>query len=297
MPMVKAGEVNLRYEQHGGGDRLIVFIHGNLGCANWMDLVWPHLSEGLRVVAIEWRGCGGSDKPVPDADYANYSMAQHASDMLAAIRSLGVSRCDLCCHSTGGIIAVHMLLMEPERFDKVLMLDPVGPMGLKFGPEHHALFAEMKANADTTARILSTAMPTMFESQTVASGGPAIFSSSATAEQRQLFGVLVEKTRMLSDGIWFGTLDNLTKEWSSGELRAKQGCIPHEILVLWGVLDQWIPREDMEEMAARIPHCRIEIVPDVGHAMNVEQPALFADYFNNFFLEPAAASASIACLR
>ena len=296
MPMVRAGAVNLHYEEHGDGEGVIVFIHGNLGCANWMDLVWSHLSGDRRVVAIEWRGCGDSDKPAPDADYANYSMVQHARDMLAAIRSLGVSRCDLCGHSTGGIIAVHMLLMEPERFGKVLLLDPVGPMGLKFGPEHHALFSQMKADVDVMARILATAMPTLFEPQASQSDG-TVFSNSATAEQRQLFEVLVEKTRVLSDGIWFGTLENLTKEWNSGELRAKQESIPHEILVLWGMLDQWIPREDMDEMAARIRNCRIELVPGVGHSMTVEQPALFAGYFNNFFLQPEATSASTACLR
>ena len=58
MPFVQAGDVKLNYVEHGSGDNIIVFIHGNLGCVNWMDLVWPRLPKTLHVFAFDWRGCG-----------------------------------------------------------------------------------------------------------------------------------------------------------------------------------------------------------------------------------------------
>ncbi len=283
MPTVNTGEVNLYYEEHGRGEPVVVFIHGNLGCTDWMELVWPLLPEDIRVIAVEWRGCGRSDKPAPQPDYSNYSIVQHAQDMIAAIRNLGVSPCHLCGHSTGGIIATHMVCMAPERFGKVLVLDPVGPMGLDFSLEQREVFAQMRADRDAAARVLATAMPTLFESESFASGSMPAFGRTATAAQRELFERLVDKTRLLSDGIWFGTPYHLAREWHAATLRARQEEIRHEFLVLWGEMDHWIPREHMEEMAKRMPNCRLVTVPGVGHAMNVEQPEIFARYFSEFF--------------
>jgi pimeloyl-ACP methyl ester carboxylesterase len=43
------------------------------------------------------------------------------------------------------------------------------------------------------------------------------------------------------------------------------------------------PKQDMEEMAARMPHCRLTVVPGVGHSMIVERPEMYAQYFVEFF--------------
>lgn len=99
------------------GDRAapetLLFIHGNLACADWFELAAQHLPPWLRVLGIDWRGCGDSDKPAPDADFGNYTVERHADDMLAVLHALEISRCHLATHSTGGIISLHMLLREP----------------------------------------------------------------------------------------------------------------------------------------------------------------------------------------
>ncbi|MGH8674622.1 MAG: alpha/beta fold hydrolase, partial [Burkholderiales bacterium] len=109
------------------------------------------------------------------------------------------------------------------------------------------------------------------------------FAAAASEAQRGLFERLIERTRALSDGIWLGTPHNLTEEWRKAALRARQEHIAHHILVLWGENDYWIPREHVEEMARCIPNCRLEVVPGVGHSMNVEQPEAFARRFAEFF--------------
>ena len=73
-------------------------------------------------------GCGDSDRPPALPDYSNYSMPQHARDMLAALDALDIPFCHLATHSTGGIIAARMLLMQPQRFGRVFALDPVTPL-------------------------------------------------------------------------------------------------------------------------------------------------------------------------
>jgi len=57
----------------------------------------------------------------------------------------------------------------------------------------------------------------------------------------------------------------------------------HEHLVLYGKLDYWIPRDHVDEMVRRLPRCRLEVFPEVGHSMNLEAPQLFATIFSNYF--------------
>ena len=82
MARVRAGEVELGWREWGKGDVTVVFIHGNLASKDWIELAAPLFPNGIRVIGIDWRGCGESDRPPATPDYANYSMqpacARHA---------------------------------------------------------------------------------------------------------------------------------------------------------------------------------------------------------------------------
>src|SRR5689334_2802285 len=170
MPRVRAGEVELGWRAWGEGDTTVVFLHGNLACKEWIELAVPLFPSGVRVIGIDWRGCGESDRPPAAPDYVNYSMRQHAQDMLAALDALNISYCHLATHSTGGIIAAHMLLMQPKRFGRVLALDPVTPLGLAFDAENTGVFRSMMQSRDVTRAVMATAAPTLFAPESLASG-------------------------------------------------------------------------------------------------------------------------------
>src|SRR5262249_61338995 len=112
MPRVRAGEVHLGWREWGEGDVTVVFIHGNLASKDWIELAALWFPRGVRVIGIDWRGCGGSDRPTPTKDYAEYSMQQHPSDMLAALDELGGGFFPLATHSTGGVLTAP--LIPPE---------------------------------------------------------------------------------------------------------------------------------------------------------------------------------------
>src|SRR5258705_100750 len=157
MPRVQAGEIHLGWREWGEGDLTVVFIHGNLASKDWIELAAPLFPSGLRVIGIDWRGCGESDRPPPAPDFANYSMRQHALDMLAALDELRIPFCHLATHSTGGIIAARMLLKQPERFGRVFALDPVTPLGMSFNAEQIGLFRSMMASREVTRAVMATA--------------------------------------------------------------------------------------------------------------------------------------------
>jgi non-heme chloroperoxidase len=283
MPRVRAGELSMNYVEHGRGDNVVLAIHGNLGCADWLGLVLPQLPADLRVIAAEWRGCGDSDKPQPTSDYSNYSMETHAQDMLALLDALGVTKCHLFGHSTGGIICSYMMVMQPARFRKALMLDPVTPLGLELADGQIDLLKQMKGDRDTCFAGMATAAPTLFRPDSL--GQQPQYAETTSASQRELFARIVERTTVLSDGIWFGTPRELAREWQSKSLAAQMPAMAHEHLLLCGKLDNWVPREHFDEMARRLPRIRLEMFPFVGHSMNIEAPTLFARIFADYYLE------------
>lgn len=282
MPRVKAGEVELGWREWGGGPTTVVFIHGNLASKDWLEASAPMFPRGIRVVGIDWRGCGGSDRPPPEAHYTNYTMQQHADDMLAALDSLDITFCHLATHSTGGIIAARMLLAEPHRFGKVLALDPVTPLGVAFGPEQIAMFRTMMTSRAATRAVMATAATSLFRPETLMQGQVPGFRDGSAASQT-LFERLLEQTCGVSEGIWLGTPYNLNLEYEQRELAPRMQEISHEHLVLWGELDGWIALPDLQAMSAAMPNCRLVSVPGVGHSMNLERPALYAGYFGACF--------------
>jgi len=283
MPRVELKDLSINYIEHGAGDNVVLSVHGNLGCADWLDLVLPLLPDSIRVIAAEWRGCGDSDKPEPTKDYSNYSMAVHAQDMLGLLNAIGIKRCGLYGHSTGGIIVSHMLALDPGRFGKVLMLDPVTPLGLQLAPGQGGVLTQMKNELGMAFSGLASAAPSLFRPETMAAGQMPQYTETTTREQRDLFEMLVWKTRILSDGVWFGTPHNLALEWESRTLAGQMGKMTHEHLVLFGKLDYWIPREHVEEMARLLPNCRLDVFPNIGHSMNIEEPFLLARIFSDYF--------------
>lgn len=282
MSRVRAGEVHLGWRAWGEGDVTVVFIHGNLACKEWIAFAAPLFPGGVRVIGIDWRGCGESDRPAATPDYVNYSMRQHASDMLAALDALDIPFCHLATHSTGGFIAARMLLMQPERFGRVFALDPVTPLGLSFNAEQIGLFRAMMASREVTRAVMATAASSLFVPESLAPNSVPRFREGLGAIP-SFFEQILEKTFGVAEGIWIGTPFNLNLERESGELERRMKEIRHPHLVLWGEKDGWIPPADLKQMADAMPDCRLVTVPGVGHSMNLEQPALYAGYFGAWF--------------
>jgi non-heme chloroperoxidase len=282
MARVRAGDVHLGWREWGKGDVTVVFIHGNLASKDWIEFAAPFFPSCLRVIGIDWRGCGESDRPPSAADYANYSMRQHALDILSGLDGLGILFCHLATHSTGGIIAARMLLMQPERFGRVLALDPVTPLGISFNEDQMGLFRAMMTNRETTRAVMATAATSLFIPESLAPNMTPRYREGL-GELQDFYERILQQTFSVSEGIWLGTPFNLNLERESGELEQRMPEIKHPHLVLWGEKDGWIVPADLRSMASAMPDCRLVVVPGVGHSMNLEQPALYAGYFGAWF--------------
>jgi pimeloyl-ACP methyl ester carboxylesterase len=76
------------------------------------------LARRQRVLALDLRGRGMSDKPD-----GPYDLASHAADVLDLIAALELERVVLGGHSFGGLLTLYMAARHPGRFERLLILD------------------------------------------------------------------------------------------------------------------------------------------------------------------------------
>ncbi len=149
--------VKIHFEDQGSGDPAIL-VHGfaskaehNWGLTGWYKTLTPH----YRVIALDCRGHGASDKPQDVKAYGGTTMED---DVTRLMDHLGIERALLMGYSMGGRIAMGLLARHPERFRAVVL----GGIGAGMGvadpnarkPIVAALLAEDKSKVtDPRARL------------------------------------------------------------------------------------------------------------------------------------------------
>ncbi len=106
--------VKIHYLEAGKGTP-VVLIHGYTGSArgNWFaNGVADALAKNHRVVAIDCRGHGESDKPHDPAKYGPHM----AEDVVELMDHLHIDKAHVHGYSMGGFIVSQLLATHPERF-------------------------------------------------------------------------------------------------------------------------------------------------------------------------------------
>ena len=103
--------------------RTAVLLHGKNFCAGtWSDTIAHLSSAGFRVVAPDQIGFCKSSKP----QAYQFSFRQLAANTHDLLLSLGISRATLVGHSTGGMLAAHYALLFPDAVEQLILVDPIG---------------------------------------------------------------------------------------------------------------------------------------------------------------------------
>jgi pimeloyl-ACP methyl ester carboxylesterase len=100
----------------------IVLVHGFASnhAVNWVNTLWVKslLAAGRRVVALDNRGHGASEKLHDPAAYGSDIMAQ---DVRRLMDHLGLARADVMGYSMGARITAHLALSDPGRVRSALL--------------------------------------------------------------------------------------------------------------------------------------------------------------------------------
>ena len=242
MPIIDRDGVPIHYEAHGPENAPpILLSHGYGATSRMWDGQVAAFADRYRLVLWDMRGHGQSGDP---ADPALYSHALTVADMAAVLDACGIERAIIGGLSLGGVMSLAFHLAHPERV-RALMLFDTGP-GFR-NPEARRQWNE---RAEARARELE-------EKGLPSSGGGA---ETRLARHRSAQGLAGAARGMLTmqDGSLIGALPQI--------------AVP--TLVLVGADDRhFLAAADY--MAAKIPGAQKVVIPDAGHAANLDQPEAF----------------------
>ncbi len=149
----------IAYQVNGKGEAVLL-VHGFLNTGeNWKrsDLYNDLLSSGYKVILLDQRGNGRSDKPHTPEAYANDA---EAKDIIGLMKSLGIKKYNVVGYSRGSIITARLLVLDNHVKRAVLggigtgFTDPEWPRRKMFYralmgdsvPELQAMVRNVKAN-------------------------------------------------------------------------------------------------------------------------------------------------------
>lgn len=284
--------VKLYCEETGRGTP-VLFVHEFAGdCRSWEPQV-RHFGQRYRVLSFNARGYPPSD--CPEAVFA-YSQNRAADDILAVLDHFRVERAHVVGLSMGGFATLHFGFRHPARARSLT----VGGCG--YGAEA-AQREAFRAEAETIAAFITTQGMAAFADKYAY--GPA----RVQFENKDPRG-FAEFKRLLADHSAIGSANTQLgcqrERPSLYDLVEQMKALTVPTLILTG--DEDFPCLAPGVLMKRhIPTAALSVMPNCGHAVNLEDPDGFNAIVGNFLAQvesgrwptrdPRAMSASMTGMR
>src|SRR5437763_6349690 len=111
--------IRIHYEIEGDGPPLILQHGFSQSLADWRVAGYvDRLKDHCRVILVDARGHGQSDKP---HDRAAYSGERHAADIVAVLDALELPQADYWGYSMGGWIGFALAHHAPQRLRRLVL--------------------------------------------------------------------------------------------------------------------------------------------------------------------------------
>jgi pimeloyl-ACP methyl ester carboxylesterase len=249
VPKAKVNNIELYYEVHGQGYP-VVFLHGYSSSHIMWQLQVPAISRDYQFIVYDARGHGQSESP-PSAD--QYSADIVVEDLFQLLGHLRIKKAVVGGLSMGGYESLRFYLTHPDIVTALIVMD-TGP-GYR-NPEHRE---EWNRQREELAQQLETK-------------GIEALAATATDRRRDVvlnqdpigLAHMARKVVAQHDSWVIDNLDNVK--------------VP--TLVLVGENDEPFLRA-AEYMARKVPDARHVVVPQAGHAANIDN----AGFFNKAILD------------
>ena len=258
----------LRYaiEEAGTGDPLVL-LHGFTGrAANWRPLL-PRLAERHRVIAIDLPGHGDSDAPVA---VARYKMARVAADLVELLTRRAAIPTHWLGYSMGGRLALYVAVNHPAAVRSLILESATA--GLANRAERQARRAADEALAARIARDGIAAFVEQWELLPLFAGLAHLPDETRAALRAQRLANNPAGLANSLRGMGSGAQPSL---W----LRLKG--INKPTLLIVGAEDAKFVALN-QRIATTTPGAALQLIPDAGHIVHLEQPEPFLATVTDF---------------
>ena len=149
MKKVKGDGVEINLAVWEGTGNPILCVHGiTANCRCW-DVLADALAPEYRVLAMDLRGRGGSDKPAE-----GYALEYHLRDISCMLDDLSIDRAVIMGHSLGAFIGLAFAAEYPDRTDRLILVDGGGDLSQE---QMDKVFAGIKPALDRLGKIFPSA--------------------------------------------------------------------------------------------------------------------------------------------
>ncbi len=151
MPFFDSAGTKIHYHDASAGE-VVILVHGFASTAehNWGGTGWiAALSAKYRVIALDVRGHGLSDKPHGREAYGYAGMG---ADVTRLMDHLGLARALLMGYSMGASIAIELMLSHPDRFRAIVLGGIAYDDGLEDKADRDAIAEAYRADDPATIK-------------------------------------------------------------------------------------------------------------------------------------------------
>ncbi|MBI4772786.1 MAG: alpha/beta fold hydrolase [Deltaproteobacteria bacterium] len=254
MPTIRANGLNIAYHEQGDGAPLVLIRgYANSG-ALWYDQA-PDLSAHFRVIAMDNRGTGDSDKPE-----APYTIADMAGDVIGIVERLDLGAAHLLGISMGGMIAMQAALDAPQTVRSLVLgcTTCEGTRGFNPDPKVAEMFKTL---------------PELSDEDNVRRSVPVLFSDKTIRERPEICDRYVRESLKYRPPM--STFVNQMKAIARFDLCDRLSEIVQPTFILHGEGDLLIRPDMARRLHEAIPGSKLELMRGLGHLFFMEEAASF----------------------
>jgi pimeloyl-ACP methyl ester carboxylesterase len=261
----------------GGSPQLL--IHGLGGCAsNWIEVIGELATLG-PVVAPDLPGFGRTEPAEP----GRVRVPDNAEFLERLLDTLGWEEATVHGNSMGGMLAVHLASLAPERVTRLVLAAPALPAPRtalhKLSPATLARFAPfaLPRVGGLAMRLLSAATsPERYWTQTARYIHADPDRLTPEASEVGFEDVTLGRDAPWRAAAFVAAAESVVRALlAPGELLRLIDDSVLPVLVVWGDADRLISRVAIDHVLARRPNWDLEVLPAVGHVPMLEAPEEF----------------------
>jgi pimeloyl-ACP methyl ester carboxylesterase len=241
--------VRVRYVDVGEGPA-VVMLHGFASSLETWAAIIPELAKNHRVLALDLKGFGWTDRPKGD-----YSPRAQALMVLALMKRRGIEHAAFVAHSWGSSVTLALALESPKSVDRIALYD---------------------------AWVYDAQLPTAFHMARAGGVGEILYGLFYDQRADEKLSYAFYDPSLISEGLVEAVEKAMDRPGTKAaalaavrgqryeEVEGRYGEVKVPVLLLWGREDRVSVLSVGERLSKQLPHAKLVVYPQCGHLPMIE---------------------------